>query len=171
MITKKPYFMTFVIGAALLSACVTSGGQHGGRGSASATEAPVAAQAAVLETLFARNASGSGSSAPTYCVRAGGVEGRTDVTRNVVAVLRDNPKVKPASACEIAAGGNGVFDRQTRQRALTFSVVSQSCSSSAECLIRGGYYEGNLSAQTNLYRARRVDGGWVVMLEEMGPVS
>ncbi len=168
---KKPYSMAFVIGAALLSACATTGSPIDGRESASAAEAPVAAQAAVLETVFARNASGLGSSSPTYCVRAGRVEGRADVTRNVVAVLRDNPKVKPASACEVAKGGNGVFDRQTRQRALTFSVVSQSCASSTECLIRGGYYEGNLSAQTNLYRARLIDGRWVVTLEQMGPVS
>ncbi|MEH3099410.1 hypothetical protein [Sphingomonas adhaesiva] len=155
-----------LVSAAVLSGCATTAGSTAG-----GAPAPVAAQAAVLNALFASNASGLQDGSPTYCVRAGGEEAGGEMTRAVVAALRDNPKVKPASACEIADGGDGVFDRQTRQRAVMFTVETSNCPSATECLIRGGYYEGNLSAQTNVYRARLVEGRWNVSLAETGPVS
>lgn len=159
------------LGASSLAACSTTTGTNGISGGTASATAPIAAQAAVLENVFGANVSGLKDQSPTYCVKAGGEDGRPDQTQAVVAELRNNPKVKPASACEVAGNGGGVFDRQLRQRALMFTVTTDRCLSATECLIRGGYYEGNMSAQTNVYRARLVDGRWNVTLEEMGPVA
>ncbi len=167
MILEPRIGLPAVISAILLSACTVNGGGNGIDAGAPRASAPVAAQVAVFNRLFADNASSLKQDASTYCVDAGSQES----TRQVAAALRDNAKVKPASACDIAAGGNGVFDRQTRQRALMFRTTPASCSSASECLIRGGYYEGNVSAQTNLYRVSLVGGHWSVTMEEMGPIS
>lgn len=134
-------------------------------------EAPAAATVAVLNEVFRSNASPLKDNAGTYCISTGPDIESGDADVEVLAGLRQNPKVKPRSACEIAPGGNGVFDRQTRKPSLIFSVATAACSSSTNCLIFGGYYEGNLSSQTNRYLARLVDGAWRVSLDEMGPVS
>jgi len=157
-----------IVGASMLAACATTSTSDVETNLAIAS-APVGAQAAVLETVFGSNASALQTNSPIYCIQAEGGDGRPDMTPQVLAALNGNPKVRPASACEIAGGG--VVDRQTRQRALTFNVATQSCSSATECLIRGGYYEGNVSSQTNIYRARLVNGRWIVVLEEMGAIS
>lgn len=169
MISRASAAMVAVMGAALLSACATTAATNGQMAAAGAP-APVAAQVAVLQSLFGANAASLQAASQTYCVRSGGEGGSADMTQAVVAALRD-PKAKPASACEIVEGDGGIIDRQTRQRALMFTVATEHCPSATECLIRGGYYEGNLSAQTNLYRARLANGRWTVSLVEMGPMS
>lgn len=166
MILELRIRLPAVMSAILLSACTANSGGNGIDEGAARASAPVAAQVAVFNKLFADNASGLKQDASTYCIDAGN-EGST---RQVTAALRDNAKVKPASACDISTGGNGVFDRQTRQRALMFRTKTVSCSGS-ECLIRGGYYEGNVSAQTSLYRVSLVGGQWSVTMEELGPIS
>lgn len=170
---KKPFYMIAVPGMMFaVSACSTTG-MSTGRGATAqgATEAPVGAQAAVFEEIFRSNASGLQANAASFCIATGADRESNATNPDVLAALRGNPKVKPAAACEVNAGGNGVVDRQSRQPSLMFHVRTESCVSATDCLISGGYYEGNLSSQTNRYRARLVNGTWTVSLDEMGPVS
>lgn len=144
-----------------------------GRGATApgAAEAPVGAQVAVFGEIFRSNVSALKNDAGSFCISTGPDQESKATDPAVLAAFRDNPKVKPATACEVNAGGNGVVDRQTRQPSLLFNVRTASCVSDSDCLLFGGYYEGNLSAQTNRYRARLVDGAWTVTMDEMGPVS
>lgn len=166
MIYELRFGLCAAMGAILLSACTATSGGNGMEHSAARASVPIAAQVAVFNELFANNASSLQQNAATFCIDAGNEE----TTRQVTAALHDNAKVKPASACEIRADGQGVYDRHTQQRALMFRTTTESCSVS-ECLIRGGYYEGNVSAQTSLYRAILSGGRWSVKVEELGPIS
>ncbi len=150
-----------------LAACSTTHSidRHG------TAHAPIGAQVAVFDELFRSNASAIKDGAASYCISTGAEGSTTTVDLAVLAALRDNAKVRPASACTIAANGSGVVDRATGKPSLMFSVDTVSCSSADDCLIRGGYYEANLSAQTNRYRVQRVEGNWRVSIDEMGPVS
>ena len=40
-----------------------------------------------------------------------------------------------------------------------------------EVEVAGGYYEGGLSASGNVYRLKRVDGGWKVIEDGMEWIS
>lgn len=159
---------TGLLGA--LAACSTMGVPEGrGATAQGGSKAPPAAQAAVLREIFRSNASALKDSAQSYCVSTGPDRESNNADPAVLAELRDNPKVKPASACEIA--GSGVVDRETRRPSLSFNVNTAACSSDTDCLIAGGYYEGNMSSQTNRYRARLMNGVWNVTMDELGPVS
>lgn len=157
---------------AMMAGCSTADKSVGrGATAAGGGDAPIGAQVAVFNELFKSNASGQQDKAGSYCVSTGpDIDGKV-INPDVLAALRGNPKVKSIASCEIAEGGNGVFDRETRKPALLFNVHTASCVSNSECLLFGGYYEGNLSSQTNRYRARLVSGVWTVTLDEMGPVS
>lgn len=161
---------TGLLGA--LAACSTMGAPEGrGATAQGGPEAPAAAQAAVLREVFRSNASALKSGAHSYCVSTGSDRESNNTDPAVLAELRENPKVKPASGCEIGSGGNGVIDRETRRPSLSFNVNTAACASGTDCLIYGGYYEGNMSSQTNRYRARLMNGIWNVTVDELGPVS
>jgi len=162
---------TSIVLVALLGACSTTGTSDGGKPTVAGTAAPVAAQVAVYRSLFASNASAFQDRAAAYCVGSK-VNGKTsDPDPAILEAMRDNPKVKPASACDLGPQGVRVVDRQSGQPALMFDVETASCTSTTDCAIYGGYYEGNLSSQRNLYRARQVNGQWNVTVEEQGPIS
>ncbi|MEQ4869413.1 hypothetical protein ABN137_26320, partial [Escherichia coli] len=57
------------------------------------------------------------------------------------------------------------------QRAIAFTITEVSRISDSEYLVRAGYYEGNLSSQTNQYVAKKNGKDWTVTLKEMGPIS
>lgn len=166
MIYELRFGLSAAMGAILLSACTADRGGNGMENRAAHASAPIAAQVAVFSKLFADNASSLKQNAGTYCIDAG----NEDTTRQVIAALRGNAEVKPASACDVRVDGQGVYDRHTQQRALMFRTTTASCSAS-ECLIRGEYYEGNVSAQTNLYHVSLLGGKWSVTSEELGPIS
>jgi hypothetical protein len=155
-----------------LAACSTTDRANGGDVIAQGTaQAPVGAQVAVFNALFRSNASAIKDRAVSYCISTGPDGAAKTVDPAVLAALRDNPKVRPASACTIQANGSRVVDKATGKPSLMFSVDTVSCTSADDCLIHGGYHEGNLSAQTNRYRAQRVQGDWRILIEEIGPVS
>ena len=63
-----------------------------------------------------------------------------------------------------------VTDRASGKPALLFGLDLIDCVSESDCRFRGSYYEGNLSAQGNVYRARLVNG-WRAAMESRGPAS
>lgn len=148
-----------------LSACVTS---VGGQPSAVAT---VGAQAAVFQRMFEDNSSSLKGRAVAFCIGTGQGLKLQDSHPAVLRVLRANPKVKPASACDADARGQKVIDRASGLPSLLFGVGQLDCASARECQFWGGYYESNLSAQVNVYRVRLIDGAWRVTLTSAGPVS
>lgn len=158
--------------AALLAACSTLSTQQDGRGTTVASaKAPVAAQVAVYQSMFASNASALQNRAAAYCVGMGAGKNLADPDQDILTALHDNLKVKSASACEAGQSRERVIDRQSRQPALLFGVETVSCASDTDCTLYGGYYEGNASSQRNLYRARQANGRWNVTIETQGPIS
>lgn len=64
-----------------------------------------------------------------------------------------------------------MVDRASGKPALLFGLDLIDCVSESDCRFRGSYYEGNLSAQGNVYRARLVNGVWRAAMESRGPAS
>ena len=161
-----------VLGAAMAAtACSTTDNARTATAGSSAARVPIGAQAAVLRTFFAGNASAVQQGAAAYCVRTKAGTQTGDPDPALFAALRDEPRVKPASACEAPATGGPVIEKASGKAALFFDVEPIRCEPADNCLVSASYYEANMSAQQNLYRARRVNGEWVVTLEQPGPIS
>ena len=80
-----------------------------------------------------------------------------DPAKSVLEALRDDAG-QAASACDAGKNGERVTDRASGKPALLFGLDLIDCVSESDCRFRGSYYEGNLSAQGNVYRARLVNG-------------
>ncbi|MDH4574066.1 hypothetical protein CUR86_17650 [Salinicola acroporae] len=129
------------------------------------------ARVAVYETLVENNASGQQGNAAAYCIGYGRASRLSDPDDAVLAALSSNARVRPASDCNVSDRGAQAVLRSTGERALMFGTSDVRCESDTECTLSGGYYEANASGQTNVYRARRVDGEWQVELKELGPIA
>lgn len=136
-----------------------------------APQAPVEATAAVYSMLFIDNASALGPKAAAYCIGDGQGWALADPHAAVLREFAGQPLVKPASACDTGQRGERVLDRASGQPALLFGVAFVHCPSKTECILRGSYYEGNLSAQSNLYSARLQGGVWRATIALRGPAS
>lgn len=133
--------------------------------------APAGARAAVYQAMFADNGSAIQGGAAAFCIGIGAGWNLRDPAKSVLEALRDDARVKPASACDAGKNGERVTDRASGKPALLFGLDLIDCVSESDCRFRGSYYEGNLSAQGNVYRARLVNGLWRAAMESRGPAS
>ena len=104
--------------------------------------------------MFADNGSAIQGGAAAFCIGIGAGWNLRDPAKSVLEALRDDARVKPASACDAGKNGERVVDRASGKPALLFGLDLIDCVSESDCRFRGSYYEGNLSAQGNVYRAR-----------------
>lgn len=133
---------------------------------ASSSEGETAAQAAVFRYIFTSNSAALKDRAATYCIDTGSAVSPRDPKPDLLSLLSDvRPAVQPISACRT---GERVIDGVGRP-ALLFHLETTECDGITTCLFRGGYYEGNLSASSAIYRARLIDGHWQVSQE--GPIA
>ena len=79
------------------------------------------------------------------------------------------PPVKKVSQCDESF--NGVFDKDTGERGLIFRIESITFQSDEEVEVRGGYFEGGLSASGNIYTVKKVQGVWQVTKDELQWIS
>lgn len=129
---------------------------------------PDAAAEAAFRFIFANNSSGLQGQASNYCIGIGQGTDLRDPSPAVIQSLADVRKVVPASACEVSTG----VTNRAGQPSLVFSVEAVDCIDSV-CVVRAGYYEGNVSSQTSQYTLRQANGRWMVdpSATVQGPVS
>jgi hypothetical protein len=106
----------------------------------------------------------------TYCLGIKTPEGIKDPNQPLLRgiVHPTAISIQPYSVCHIEQSS---LVKSNGKKAIAFFVDKPQCQASQNCTIRGGYYEGNLSAQTNMYKAELVDKKWIVALISEGPVS
>lgn len=128
------------------------------------------AKVSVLNYVFDNNASAFQKNVSAFCVRDSSVTSSVADNSNELARLmkQTNPKVQSYTACQSNKDSSISF---SGQRAIAFTIDQVSRVSDSEYLVRAGYYEGNLSSQTNQYVAKKNGKDWTVTLKEMGPVS
>lgn len=144
-----------------LGGCATAS-QH------SSPTPPADATVAAFRYLFANNASAFGAQVGTYCIGMGQRPDLSAPDAAVLAALSDvRPAVRPATGCRAAERATGPDGNP----ALIFNLEFAGCRSADDCLFRGGYYEGNLSASSGAYRVRRRDGRWTVAPEGPQAIS
>jgi hypothetical protein len=127
-----------------------------------------AIQEAVFRYQFGHNASSRQQSADYYCL---GVKDRKDPPQELMErFVCHLPVVVPVSECG-ADVEFGVSRGSASGRGLIFTVGDIKWVSATEVEVAGGYYEGGLSASGNVYRLKRVEGGWKVIEDRMGWIS
>jgi hypothetical protein len=104
---------------------------------------------AVFRYQFEHNASGLQQNAEKYCLTlTGGAKPDAELLRRFEG---HQPPVVSADQCDRRSGRN-----------LFFQAKIATWESDAEAVVRGGYYEGNLSSSRETYRVVWEDGRWVV---------
>ncbi|HSK77252.1 MAG TPA: hypothetical protein VLQ45_12420 [Thermoanaerobaculia bacterium] len=104
---------------------------------------------AVFRYQFENNASGIQQDAEKYCLTiTGGERPSAEFLRRFAG---NRPPVVGADDCDRRSGRN-----------LFFQAKIETWESDSEALVRGGYYEGNLSSSRETYRVLWEDGRWVV---------
>ena len=127
-----------------------------------------AIQEAVFRYQFGHNASSLQQSADFYCL---GIKDRKDPPQELMERFTGHlPVVVPVSECG-ADVELGVSRGSTSGRGLIFTVGDIKWIGVTEVEVAGGYYEGGLSASGNVYRLKRVDGGWKVIEDGMEWIS
>jgi hypothetical protein len=135
-----------------LAAC-SSAGSSSGPGSPSPPPPRSVSEPDILEAVFRyqfeHNASGIQQSAEKYCLTiTGGEKPSAEFLRRFEG---NRPPVVTADQCDRRSGRN-----------LFFQAKIESWESDSEALVRGGYYEGNLSSSRETFRVVWEDGRWVV---------
>jgi len=128
------------------------------------------AKVSVMSFLFDNNASAFQKDVSAFCVKDMSVRDHEADNSSRLALLmkKANPKVVSYMLCQINKDSSVSF---SGRRAIEFVITEVSKISDEEYLVDAGYYEGNLSSQTNQYRARKNGNSWAVTLEGMGAVS
>lgn len=106
-----------------------------------------------------------------YCVGLTDNQGRIrDINKSTLIALnqKQSNHVVNYSECEVK---DKVISKSDNSLAILFTISNIQCSSRTDCIIKGGYYEGNLSSQINTYLAKELDGKWEFSVVEFGPVS
>lgn len=123
----------------------------------------------ILKTIFDNNASAFQKNVSAFCINVGTEDSVKDPSIGLLSIFSTHkPRVLPASECNSKTGE--VFDKSGK-RAIIFHISNLNKNADGSYEAEAGYYEGNLSSQTNRYSAKKVSGKWVVNLVEMGPVS
>lgn len=104
---------------------------------------------AVFRYQFEHNASGIKDKAEKYCLSiTGGGKPSAELLRRFEG---NRPPVVAADQCDRRSGRN-----------LFFQAKIETWESDSEAVVRGGYYEGNLSSSRETFRVVWEDGRWVV---------
>ena len=123
----------------------------------------------VFRWQFDHNASGQQKKAQVYFLGFHGKEG--DPTDEFMKRFAGHiPSVRKASACESNAK-QGVRDKTTGEKGLIFRVSSVRWKSDTEVEVEGGYNESGVSASSNVYVVKKVDGKWKVTSDKMMTIS
>ena len=173
---KKETLSIIFLSAIFLAGCHkvdnTSQAQScgGGRVSQILSSSEQQAKASVLHYVLDNNASAFQKNVSAFCVRDSSVQGHEAEASGTLARLmkQTNSKVEPYTACQSNRDSSISF---SDERAIEFTIAEVSKISDNEYLVRAGYYEGNLSSQTNQYIAKKNGKTWTVTLKEVGPVS
>jgi hypothetical protein len=113
---------------------------------------------AVFRYQFEHNASGIQQDAEKYCLTiTGGEKPSAEFLRRFEG---NRPAVVAADQCDRRSGRNLFFQAKVEQ-----------WESDAEAIVRGGYYEGNLSSSRETFRVVWEDGRWVVRDPRMEVIS
>lgn len=104
---------------------------------------------AVFRYQFENNASGLQQNAERYCLAL--TRGERLDAEFLRRFAGNRPPVVAADQCDRQSGRN-----------LFFQAKIEQWESDREALVRGGYYEGNLSSSRETYRVVWEDGRWVV---------
>ncbi|MEJ2444831.1 MAG: hypothetical protein P8Y42_15525 [Exilibacterium sp.] len=104
----------------------------------------------VFRWQFEHNASGQQQKAKAYYLQIGEKDDPSDVF--IKRFDEHKPPVRKASACT-ADAINGVRDKKTGEKGLLFRATSIEWKSATEVKMKGGYYEGGLSATGNIPKA------------------
>ncbi|EMO1027376.1 hypothetical protein [Enterobacter hormaechei] len=142
----------------------------GGFSSSASVTSEQQAKVSVLNYVFNNNASAFQKNVSAFCVRDSSISGNdADTSKGLATLMKQtNPKVQSYTACQSNKDSSISF---SGQRAIAFTITEVSRISDSEYLVRAGYYEGNLSSQTNQYVAKKNGKDWTVTLKEMGPIS
>jgi hypothetical protein len=123
---------------------------------------------AVFRWQFEHNASGQQKKAKAYYLQIGEKGDPSDALMKRFA--EHKPPVRKVSACT-ADAGKGVLDKKTGERGLIFRVTSIEWKSDTEVDVKGGYYEGGLSASGNTYTVKKENGKWKMTNDKMHWIS
>jgi hypothetical protein len=111
---------------------------------------------AVFRHLFQHNVSGAQQNAKGYFLTINGDDPTLEFLKRFE---KHKPPVAAGSTFKVLEGG------------LKFRIDSLKWIDDDTAELQGGYYEGNLSASTNLYRVARKDGRWIVVEDQQQWVS
>jgi hypothetical protein len=124
---------------------------------------------AVFRWQFDHNASGQQKKAQVYFLAIG--EKGDDLTDEFMKRFADHkPPVRKVSACSSDAG-KGVRDKKTGETGLIFRIRKIEWKSDTQVEVKGGYYEGGLSASGNTYTVKKENGKWKVTNDKMDWIS
>jgi hypothetical protein len=127
--------------------------------------------AALYRHQFTHNASAQQQGAGTFFIATSSSGSYEDPDPAVVARFAGNePPVKPVSMAVIS-DYSGVTDAATGESSVIFVAYDVIWLSKSEAEVKGGYYEGGLSASSNVYRIELIDGSWTVTLDDMISIS
>lgn len=113
---------------------------------------------AVFRYQFDHNASSIQKKATKYCLELPGE--RPPDAAFLQRFAGNQPPIVTADHCERRSGKN-----------LFFRINRLDWHKETEVWVRGGYFEGNLSASTESYRVQLKDGKWVVTGARMEAIS
>jgi hypothetical protein len=150
--------------ALLLTLCLPAAGCAASPPEAATAASPsrAAAEPEILEAVFRyqfdHNASGVQKRAQRYCLS---VAGEKPPDAELLHRFEGNqPPVVAADRCDKSSGKD-----------LFFRVSKIEWIKDGEVWVRGGYFEGNLSASLERYRVLLKDGRWVVEGAQMEAIS
>lgn len=127
-------------------------------------------QVATFNEIIKNNHSSNSIKASTYCLGIKTVNGIEDPNQRLLQNIEHSTaiEIRPYSACYLKQSTSVDFQRK---KTISFYVEKPNCYTSKSCIISGGYYEGNLSSQTNMYKASLIGKRWIVKLISEGPIS
>lgn len=168
-------FLILIFASAFITGCSTLNQQHkksaicGGSKMAVNISEEDRVSAEILKEVFNNNASAFQKNVSAFCVGILDDRSLKDPSTGILSIFSDHkPKVLPTSVCTSKDGG--IFTK-TGDRAINFHISNLKKKPDGSYEAQAGYYEGNLSSQTNTYNATKTSGKWVVRLISMGPVS
>ena len=125
-------------------------------------------EAVFRHMISGHNASGQGVGAGVFCLE---VDGQHDPTPGFLARFNDLKKpIVAISDCSLSAD-QGVVDKRTHKRGLSFRVETITFKDAHHAKAIGGYYEAGLSGSGNVYSLERKANVWVVVKDEMMWIS
>jgi hypothetical protein len=131
-----------------------------------------AVRLAVFRHQIGHNASGGQTSVPFVCLEVHQRDGVHDPSPFVLTAMRGTrPRVVPGTACERSSDGVFLKGDHARGRGLVFRTAAVTIDGD-RATVDGGYFEGGLSASSNVYTVERQrDGSWQVTHDEMTSIS